>query len=342
MPGEYTAQAEQSNGKIASLCCTVRLGENTMSVYRFGPFEARTHTGELYKFGTKLALRGQPFQILRVLLNRPGDVVTREEVRDELWPSDTFVDFEHGINASLRKLRVALGDSAVKPLYVETLPGQGYRFIAPLVVVEEALVPPSPANTDPPVALDEEEEESEREVFEVNPGNSWWSGMLLGLAVGGVVFGLLFFATRTSRRMDEGVAAKVLGVASSAVAPEPDVPTHKGSAATTAPAQRFSLRALATPASSPIHGKVWVVSVPQASHVAFPPPNAAPDATFITRGVAYIGSAPKNCYSLVSFLVECGIGGFDLKFSGLDNANLGGRPAGPGTAMSGKYVGHSH
>src|SRR5579863_1376703 len=120
-----------------------------MSVYRFGPFEARTQTEELYKFGTKVALRGQPFQILRALLSRHGEIVTREEMRDQLWAADTFVDFEHGINASLRKLRVALGDSAVKPLYVETLPGQGYRFIAPFDVIDEL---PAPASAEQPVA----------------------------------------------------------------------------------------------------------------------------------------------------------------------------------------------
>ena len=108
-----------------------------MSIYRFGPFELRTRAGELYKFGTKIHLRGQPLQFLRLLLSRPSEVMTREEVRDHLWPSGTFVDFEHGINATLRKLRQALGESAVKPLYIETLPGLGYRFIAPLETVEE-------------------------------------------------------------------------------------------------------------------------------------------------------------------------------------------------------------
>ena len=108
-----------------------------MSIYRFGPFEVRTRVRELYRSGTKVRLRGQPFQLLEALLNHPGEIVTREQMRAELWPSDTFVDFEHGINASLRKLRIALGDSAAKPLYIETLPGEGYRFIAPYEIIEE-------------------------------------------------------------------------------------------------------------------------------------------------------------------------------------------------------------
>ncbi len=97
---------------------------------RFGPYEVDLHTYELWKFGTKLKLVGQPFEILAVLLSRPGELVTREELRNRLWPSDTFVDFNHGLNAAVNKLREALSDSAETPRYVETLPRRGYRFIA--------------------------------------------------------------------------------------------------------------------------------------------------------------------------------------------------------------------
>ena len=97
---------------------------------RFGPFEVDLHTRELWKFGTRLKLVGQPFEILTVLLRRPGELVTREELGQRLWPSDTFVDFNHGLNAAVNKLREALGDSADAPRYVETLPRRGYRFIA--------------------------------------------------------------------------------------------------------------------------------------------------------------------------------------------------------------------
>jgi Tol biopolymer transport system component/DNA-binding winged helix-turn-helix (wHTH) protein len=97
---------------------------------RFGPFEVDLHTRELWKFGTRLKLVGQPFEILGVLLDRPGELVTREELHSRLWPADTFVDFNHGLNAAVNKLREALSDSAERPRYVETLPRRGYRFIA--------------------------------------------------------------------------------------------------------------------------------------------------------------------------------------------------------------------
>lgn len=97
---------------------------------RFGPFEVDLYTHELWKFGTRLRLVGQPFEILAVLLSRPGELVTREELRARLWPADTFVDFNHGLNAAVNKLREALSESADAPRYVETLPRRGYRFIA--------------------------------------------------------------------------------------------------------------------------------------------------------------------------------------------------------------------
>ncbi len=99
---------------------------------RFGPFELDRHSGELTKFGHKLRLQDQPFQILVLLLDRPGEVVTREQLQQQLWSSDTFVDFEHGLNNAIKRLREALLDSADKPRYIETLPRRGYRFIAPV------------------------------------------------------------------------------------------------------------------------------------------------------------------------------------------------------------------
>jgi len=98
----------------------------------FGPFEADFRAGELRKHGAKLKIVGQPLEVLAVLLERPGEVVTREELRTKLWPADAFVDFDHGLNAAVNKLREALSDSAEKPEYVETLPRRGYRFIAPV------------------------------------------------------------------------------------------------------------------------------------------------------------------------------------------------------------------
>ena len=97
---------------------------------RFGPFEVDLHTHELWKFGTRLKLVGQPFDILEVMLCKAGELVTREELHTRLWPADTFVDFNHGLNAAVNKLREALSDSAENPRYIETLPRRGYRFIA--------------------------------------------------------------------------------------------------------------------------------------------------------------------------------------------------------------------
>jgi cholera toxin transcriptional activator len=101
-------------------------------VARFGLFELDLSAGELRKSGVKLRLQGQPFQVLALLLEHAGEVVTREELQQKLWPSDTFVDFDHSLNTAINKVREALGDSASSPRYVETLARRGYRFIAPV------------------------------------------------------------------------------------------------------------------------------------------------------------------------------------------------------------------
>ena len=106
--------------------------QNNNRIARFGIFELDLGTGELRKGGVKLRLQGQPIQVLTVLLERAGDVVTREELRQKLWASDTFVDFDHSLNTAINKVREALGDSASSPRYVETLARRGYRFIAPV------------------------------------------------------------------------------------------------------------------------------------------------------------------------------------------------------------------
>ena len=106
-------------------------------IFRFGVFEADAHSGELRKAGTRLRLQGQPFQVLMLLLERPGDVITREEIREKLWPSDTFVDFDHSLNTIINKIREALSDSATNPRFVETLAKRGYRFLLPVASVPE-------------------------------------------------------------------------------------------------------------------------------------------------------------------------------------------------------------
>jgi TolB-like protein len=101
-------------------------------VIRFSVFEADLRAGELRRNGSKVKLQEQPFQILAMLLERPGEIVTREELRARLWSANTFVDFDHGLNSAIRRLRDALGDSAENPGFVETLGRRGYRFIAPV------------------------------------------------------------------------------------------------------------------------------------------------------------------------------------------------------------------
>src|SRR6266481_6052308 len=97
--------------------------------YRFGPFELLPRTRELLKEGRRIKVRPQPFQVLEVLLEREGDVVTREELRERVWLADTFVDFEHGLNTAIKELRAVLNDSATEPRYIETMPRVGYRMI---------------------------------------------------------------------------------------------------------------------------------------------------------------------------------------------------------------------
>src|ERR1700731_3355808 len=104
---------------------------------RFATFELDLQTGELRKGGQKLKLGGQSFQVLSILLERPGEVVTREELQKHLWP-DTFVDVDHSLNAAINKIREVLGDSAENPRFVETLARRGYRFIGPVEGVRAA------------------------------------------------------------------------------------------------------------------------------------------------------------------------------------------------------------
>jgi DNA-binding winged helix-turn-helix (wHTH) protein len=108
----------------------------------FGDFAIDPHAGELFKKGTKIKLQQQPFQVLAILLERPGDLVTREELRQRIWPADTFVDFDHSLNTAVKKLRQALGDESQKPRFVETLPRKGYRFLGTVKGAEKGAPAP--------------------------------------------------------------------------------------------------------------------------------------------------------------------------------------------------------
>jgi TolB-like protein/DNA-binding winged helix-turn-helix (wHTH) protein/Tfp pilus assembly protein PilF len=141
-------------------------------VVRFGVFEVDLRAGELRKQGVKVKLQEQPFQILRILLERPNEVVTREQLQHEIWPADTFVDFDHGLYNAIKKLREALGDTASTPRFIETLPRRGYRFVGPLNENGHAtVVAPRPA---------------EPSAVAASSARRWWSrtAALVLLAIG--------------------------------------------------------------------------------------------------------------------------------------------------------------
>jgi DNA-binding winged helix-turn-helix (wHTH) protein len=133
MAGRYL-QPEHASDRLGShwlAGCGVTLS-STGNTVQFGLFELDLRTRQLTRNGAKIRLPQQPIQFLSLLLERPGEIVTREELRRSLWPSDVFVDFDHGLNKSIQKLRDALGDSAGSPRYIETIPRIGYRFIGPV------------------------------------------------------------------------------------------------------------------------------------------------------------------------------------------------------------------
>ncbi|MGB7173750.1 MAG: winged helix-turn-helix domain-containing protein, partial [Candidatus Acidiferrales bacterium] len=107
-------------------------GSENHAVYRFGVFEANSQTGEFLRKGVRVKLQEQPFQLLTLLLENPGEIVSRESVRQRLWTGDTFVDFDASLGVAVGKLREALGDDADNPRFIETIPRRGYRFIAPV------------------------------------------------------------------------------------------------------------------------------------------------------------------------------------------------------------------
>lgn len=112
---------------------------NTASrLFRFGVFEANAETGELRKHGVRIKMRAQPFAVLLMLLERAPELGTRDEMRQKLWGDGTFVDFDHGLNTAINRIRDVLNDSAVEPRYVETVSGKGYRFIAPVAATENS------------------------------------------------------------------------------------------------------------------------------------------------------------------------------------------------------------
>ena len=138
------------------------------SVLRFGTYEVDPNSGELRKAGVRIKVQQQPLKLLEVLLEHPGEVVTREELRTRIWPNETFGEFDQAVNVSIAKLRSDLSDSADNPRYIETLPRRGYRFVAPV-----AVIPAEVEDSEPP------------------PGASALSSADSALAAGGEVIGVI-------------------------------------------------------------------------------------------------------------------------------------------------------
>src|ERR1700730_10941704 len=125
------------------------------AVIRFGVFEADVESGELRKNGVKVKIQDLPFRALRLLVSRPQEVLSRDELRQELWPEGVFVDFDHGISSAINRLRDALGDSADNPVFIETVERRGYRWIAP------THVPAAPVQVGPVLVMPESAKDSE-------------------------------------------------------------------------------------------------------------------------------------------------------------------------------------
>src|SRR6202046_2260201 len=151
---------------------------------RFGVFELDMRSGELRKAGTRISLQDQPLKVLNALLEHPGEVVTREELKRQIWPNDSFGDFDHAVNVAVAKLRAALGDSADVPRYVETLPRRGYRFIFPVAL---------------PTALDSEARSGEAEAA-VQPAERssrfLWAAAAATIVIAGLIAGGWWFFSR--------------------------------------------------------------------------------------------------------------------------------------------------
>lgn len=170
---------------------------------RFGPFEADLAAGELRKRGLNLRLGGQPFEILSLLVENPGEVVTRDQLRRRLWPDETFVDYEHSLNAAINKLRETLSDLADSPVYVETLPRRGYRFIAPVERVARERAAPPPA-ADVPASRSSPSAHAPAVLPDVQVRSGVRRPMLLYGAAAAVLLAALAFAILAPARSPQG------------------------------------------------------------------------------------------------------------------------------------------
>ena len=176
-------------------------------VVRFGAFELDLRVGELRKAGLRVNLQEQPFKVLECLVERPGELVTREELRQRLWQDDTFVDFEHGVNAAVKRLRETLGDSAEAPRFIETLPRRGYRFIAPV----ECDQPPVVAVD---LATAERVDQRLRTGAELPAPPKRWSGRVVGASVLGILVSAAFGGWLLSRSPTPALPMKLVPLTS--------------------------------------------------------------------------------------------------------------------------------
>jgi TolB-like protein/DNA-binding winged helix-turn-helix (wHTH) protein/tetratricopeptide (TPR) repeat protein len=184
------------------------------SVIRFGRFTADLDSGELLREGAKLRLQSQPFQLLTLLLMRPGEVVTRDEVREKLWPADTFVDFDHSLGTAINKIRAALRDSAEEPQFIETLPRRGYRFIGRVDAATEAQSGASlPESTKGPSTQNPDISSPKTHAPVPRPASSSW------------------ISSRLSRRLLAGAAVLSIVLAASAAYSRHSSSVHKASVA---------------------------------------------------------------------------------------------------------------
>src|SRR5580704_1214555 len=153
-------------------------------IVRFGPYEINLASGELSKFGYRIRLQPKSFLVLRALLMRPGDVVTREDLKAQLWPENTFVEFESSLNVAVRRLREVLSDDAQKPTYIETVPRRGYRFVG---IAERIEIPADTPARLLPVHGDA------RGVAQIEPPvtQSWWASRSWQVAVPALVILLI-------------------------------------------------------------------------------------------------------------------------------------------------------
>ena len=177
------------------------LSDESQPLIRFGEFQLDLEAAELRSNGSKTSLQGQPLQILAVLLENPGRLVTREELKKKLWPSDTFVDFDQSLNRAVNRLREALGDSAEQPRFVETLPRRGYRFIAPVIDGKSNGGSPTGRVHEPPVNLDEPADSPDTTSFPAHAvlsNRKYWTAGILAAAFALAAAGL-FLWLRSSR-----------------------------------------------------------------------------------------------------------------------------------------------